>query len=225
MDAQKLGAFIAATRKELQLTQAQLAQRIRVTDKAVSRWERGLGLPDIQLLEPLAQALGVELIELMRAERSAAETLTKEEASSAVAETVQQVHRWRRSFWQKLLCTALILLLPVLIYFFGTGLMQRSDVFLGDYSAMAGGNAVTMQVGVAGSMGYVRGYRVVEESPERVVVRFYSAFGGLNSRLGAQNVFLLLVDDDCREICFARGHRDAQPVLQRDASGAWQRPE
>ena len=47
MDAKKFGAFLAATRKEKNMTQAQLAEKIDVTDKAVSRWERGLGFPDI----------------------------------------------------------------------------------------------------------------------------------------------------------------------------------
>ena len=56
MDAQKFGAFLAQIRKENNLTQAQLAQKIQVTDKAVSRWERGRGFPDINLLEPLARA-------------------------------------------------------------------------------------------------------------------------------------------------------------------------
>ena len=64
MDAQKMGAFIAQCRKETQMTQEQLAQRLQVTDKAVSRWERGVGFPDITTIEPLAQALGVEVLEL-----------------------------------------------------------------------------------------------------------------------------------------------------------------
>ena len=69
MDAQKMGAFIAQCRKEKQMTQEQLAQRLQVTDKAVSRWERGVGFPDIPTIEPLAQALGVEVLELMHAQR------------------------------------------------------------------------------------------------------------------------------------------------------------
>lgn len=50
------------------MTQAELAEKINVTDKAVSRWERGLGFPDINTLEPLADALGIEVVELMRSE-------------------------------------------------------------------------------------------------------------------------------------------------------------
>ena len=58
MEAKELGAFIAGIRKEKQITQAELAKRLHVTDKAVSRWERGVGYPDINTLEPLADALG-----------------------------------------------------------------------------------------------------------------------------------------------------------------------
>ena len=62
MDAQKLGAFIARCRRERQMTQAELAKKLQVTDKAVSRWERGVGFPDINTLEPLADALGVSVL-------------------------------------------------------------------------------------------------------------------------------------------------------------------
>ena len=50
MDAKKFEMYITETRKERQMTQSELAEKIRVTDKAVSRWERGLGFPDINTL-------------------------------------------------------------------------------------------------------------------------------------------------------------------------------
>lgn len=62
------GTVIKQLREKKGTTQAQLAQLIGVTDKAVSKWETGKGLPDITLLEPLANALGVSLIELMKGE-------------------------------------------------------------------------------------------------------------------------------------------------------------
>ena len=69
MDAQKFGTFIAQCRKEKGMTQSELAAKIMVTDKAVSRWERGKGFPDINLLLPLAEALEVSVLELMHSER------------------------------------------------------------------------------------------------------------------------------------------------------------
>ena len=73
MEAKKFGQFIAGIRKEKKMTQAELAGKIHVTDKAISRWERGLGFPDIQTLESLAQALGISVLELMRSERQETE--------------------------------------------------------------------------------------------------------------------------------------------------------
>ncbi len=59
------GATVKALREKLGMTQAELAGKILVSDKAVSKWETGKGLPDITLLEPLAQALRVSVPELM----------------------------------------------------------------------------------------------------------------------------------------------------------------
>ncbi len=66
MDSKKIGVFIATRRKALGLTQAALAEQLHVTDKAISRWERGVGLPDISNLQPLAAALGVSTDQLMQ---------------------------------------------------------------------------------------------------------------------------------------------------------------
>ena len=69
MDAEKFGAFIAVCRKEKNMTQAELAQKLKVTDKAVSRWETGKGFPDISLLQPLAEALSTSVTELLANEK------------------------------------------------------------------------------------------------------------------------------------------------------------
>ena len=62
------GAAIRRLRESKGLTQAQLAEKLDVTDKAVSKWETAKGLPDISLMEPLAAALGVSVMELMSGE-------------------------------------------------------------------------------------------------------------------------------------------------------------
>lgn len=72
MDNQKFGAFVSELRKEKHWTQAELAQKLDVTDKAVSKWERGIGFPDIKLLEPPVEVLDVSVLDLIQGERSAA---------------------------------------------------------------------------------------------------------------------------------------------------------
>ena len=68
MNTYVTGATIRQLREKRKLTQAELAERIGVSSKTVSKWETAKGLPDISLLEPLAQALGISVIELMNGE-------------------------------------------------------------------------------------------------------------------------------------------------------------
>lgn len=65
MDSYITGATIKALREKKGITQTRLADTLGVSDKAVSKWETGKGLPDITLIEPLARALGVSVMELM----------------------------------------------------------------------------------------------------------------------------------------------------------------
>ena len=68
MNTYVTGTAIRQRREERKLTQAELAEKIGVSSKTVSKWETGKGLPDISLLQPLAQALGVSILELMNGE-------------------------------------------------------------------------------------------------------------------------------------------------------------
>lgn len=65
MDARKTGTFIAQKRKAINMSQRELADHLHITDKAVSKWERGLSFPDITILIPLAQTLDVSLYDLL----------------------------------------------------------------------------------------------------------------------------------------------------------------
>lgn len=97
MDAKKFGTFIATLRKENNMTQVELAQKLQVTDKAVSKWERGLGFPDINTIEPLADALGVSVLEIMRSERIAEAEITQDTASAALTDTFEFVKLQRKA--------------------------------------------------------------------------------------------------------------------------------
>lgn len=100
MDSKVFGQFIAGIRKENNMTQADLAELIGVTDKAVSRWERGIGFPDINTLEPLANALGISVPELMRSEKSEMEKkksgLSDNEVTEMMANAVEMAKENQR---------------------------------------------------------------------------------------------------------------------------------
>ena len=92
MDTKATGALIARRRKTLALSQAELAERLHVTDKAVSRWETGRGMPGLDSLEPLSEALGLSVSELLSGKE-----LTQEELERARADcdTLKQIARGR----------------------------------------------------------------------------------------------------------------------------------
>ncbi len=75
MNPEKTGLFISQQRKKLKMTQKDLANKIGVTDKAISRWETGKGYPDIEIIPSLASALSVTLTELLNGEPVAKEQL------------------------------------------------------------------------------------------------------------------------------------------------------
>ena len=75
MDSYVTGTAIRQLREAKHLTQAELAEKLAVSAKAISKWETARGLPDISLLEPLAAALGVSVLELMQGTRRQSEPL------------------------------------------------------------------------------------------------------------------------------------------------------
>lgn len=89
MDAKKTGELIARRRREQGLSQGELAQRLHVTDKAVSKWETGRGMPGIDSLEPLAETLGLSVSELLSGQRLTAEELPKA-ADGQILESMRQ---------------------------------------------------------------------------------------------------------------------------------------
>ena len=69
LNTQKTGSLIAAIRKEQNRTQRDLANELGVSSAAISKWERGVGFPDVSLVEPLAESLGITIAELFKGER------------------------------------------------------------------------------------------------------------------------------------------------------------
>ena len=96
MDAKKTGTLIAALRKEKGWSQTELAERLGVTNKAVSRWETGRGYPDVELLPLLAKELGVTISELLDGERTPAPPQVEEQMEFLCESTAwEKKRRWQ----------------------------------------------------------------------------------------------------------------------------------
>lgn len=96
MDQKSFGEFIANLRREAELTQRQVANTLHVTDRAVSKWERGLCYPDVTLLEPLATTLRVNVEDLLTCQRRISPVQGNElEALQSVLEISQGESRMR----------------------------------------------------------------------------------------------------------------------------------
>ena len=86
MDNAKMGELIRDCRKEKGLTQKNVANKLGVTDRAVSKWERGICAPDIAYIEELAEMLGLTVAELIAGQRM--EQPPAQEVESAIKETI-----------------------------------------------------------------------------------------------------------------------------------------
>ena len=89
MNYETIGKFIQEKRKEKNLTQKELALKLGVTDKAVSKWERGLGCPDVSILEILSNELGVSILELLKGRTIENEVIKVTEANDYIQETIK----------------------------------------------------------------------------------------------------------------------------------------
>ncbi len=69
MNQEQIGKFIADCRKEKGLTQMQLAEKLGITNRAISKWENGKSMPDVALLMPLCEILGISVNELLSGQR------------------------------------------------------------------------------------------------------------------------------------------------------------
>jgi len=116
MDVFVFGNFIKERRKEKGMTQKALAEKVSVTDKAISRWENGHGFPDIESLEPLADALEVSLWELMHSQLDEREFIDRADVdeilNEAIQMSVQDILRAKRKRF--ILSTIIIILVFVL---------------------------------------------------------------------------------------------------------------
>lgn len=114
-----------------------------------------------------------------------------------------------------------IILILFLTYFFGTGLMKNTSVYIDDFSASEDGKSMTISVSVASSLGYVRDVTVHPQNDGRLLITCHSAFGGLNGRIGAKDEFTVSTSENTSMISVYRGKDQYEDVLMKDENGQW----
>lgn len=145
MDVKKIGAFIAQVRREKGLTQSELAERIGVTNKAISRWETGRGYPDIELLSTLSEALDVSIQELLDGKRHLTTVNTSDQVSASAICTYsakQRKSQTKKIVWLtvslSIVCILFLLLcvIPGLVKFYFSVVGSKNCIIAADYSSI-----------------------------------------------------------------------------------------
>lgn len=102
LDKKKFGSFVAGLRKEKGMTQKELARQLYISDKAVSKWETGVSIPDTALLMPLADQLGVTVTELMTCQKiQPQETMEPQKVECVVKTAITYAQQKPRRAYQE----------------------------------------------------------------------------------------------------------------------------
>lgn len=115
MDQVKIGKFIAQCRKEQNITQAELAEKLNITDKAISKWETGKGLPDSSIMLELCEKLNINVNELLSGER-----LSTENYQEKVDENI--VYITKEAEKNKKIKNRIIIIFSIFIFIFIIGI-------------------------------------------------------------------------------------------------------
>ncbi len=126
MNKERLGNFIGGERRSLGLTQKDLAARLHVTDKAVSKWERGMSYPDVTLLEPLAAALDLTVEELMACRRQAVKG-EEETMQNLLDISRDSVRKERRRSWKRLAAVLVLLAITAAVVAYNLIIVRVND--------------------------------------------------------------------------------------------------
>ena len=97
MNQIKIGRFIADCRKKVNLTQMQLAEKLGITDKAVSKWERGVAMPDTSIMLELCDILGISVNELLSGEKICMDNNQKNE--QLLLEMAKELEKKNKTIW------------------------------------------------------------------------------------------------------------------------------
>ena len=101
MNQIKIGEFISSQRRKNNLTQAALAEKLGITDRAVSKWERGKGLPDASLMLDLCEILGITVNELLNGEKISMEN-NNQKNEQLLLEMAKELEKKNKTLWSSM---------------------------------------------------------------------------------------------------------------------------
>ena len=132
MDNIKTGNLIRELRKEKGITQKDLADQLHITDRAVSKWERGLCAPDIALLEPLSQILGVKITDIISGTKTAdsMDAETERKVNELLSYSEDELNKKTKSYKKTVIILSVTACLSLLLWvfnFFSPVIFQRGN--------------------------------------------------------------------------------------------------
>ena len=113
MDLVKIGKYIAEKRKDAGMTQRQLADKLGMSDKSVSKWERGVCLPDVSVYSDLCQNLGISINEFLAGEDIAREDIIQRSEENIISVSTDSKKKQKRL--KIIICVLSIIILAVLV--------------------------------------------------------------------------------------------------------------
>lgn len=123
---------------------------------------------------------------------------------------------------KKLSIIIVVLLLLVCAYYFGVGFSPRTDVVVVDFKVSEQQDQMTIYTSIASSAGYTRSVKNVSDDPEKMELKFYSAFGGINGSIGAKSEFDLHLSPECKEIYVLQNDAYHLVLEKNQTTGEWE---
>lgn len=178
MDQVKIGRFISQKRKEKGMTQKQLAEALLISDKTVSKWETGKGLPEVSLMLPLCECLGINVNELLTGEH-----IPDEDYKKKAEENIMNIMREKEESIRKIIISAVtcaITLLAGLTLFIAAGIFEM-ETWTRILLEIIGGVVIIGGIGVAAALDMSAGTFECRECGTRFVPTTSAYIAGVHT--------------------------------------------